>query len=109
MIWTSIEVSVGVICANLPTLRPLALRLFPRLRSQRSHYAPTSEQKYYKNIDSSQAGSGGAEAYQSDSPHRIGLTTTVVAEHDGSSAQSEDVRLDNISIRKDLRMTSEIV
>lgn len=48
-IWTSIELNTAVICACLPTLKPLASRLFPRLLpSSRSH---THYQHYGSGID----------------------------------------------------------
>ncbi|KAL2405788.1 hypothetical protein ABEF95_005601 [Exophiala dermatitidis] len=41
-IWTTIEAGIGVICANLPMLRPTVQRFFPRLFPSRSRADPSS-------------------------------------------------------------------
>ncbi|EHY59267.1 hypothetical protein ABEF92_006337 [Exophiala dermatitidis] len=41
-IWTTIEAGLGVICANLPMLRPTFQRFFPRLFPSRSSADPNS-------------------------------------------------------------------
>ncbi|KAL9109427.1 MAG: hypothetical protein Q9227_005934 [Pyrenula ochraceoflavens] len=35
--WSSVEINVGILCATLPSLRPLITRLFPRLLHGSSH------------------------------------------------------------------------
>lgn len=52
-IWSVVELTMGIVCACLPTLRPLYLHLFPRLATQASR-SKTSDK-------SSSANSGGVK------------------------------------------------
>src|SRR4051812_5240184 len=36
--WSTIEVHLGIICACLPTIRALILRIFPSLKERSKHY-----------------------------------------------------------------------
>jgi hypothetical protein len=40
-IWSSIEVNTGIVCASLPTVKPLISRIFPRLLSSNRSNQPT--------------------------------------------------------------------
>jgi hypothetical protein len=49
-IWSIIEVDTGIICASLPTIKPIISRLFPRLlSSSRSKQATQPSHKYPTN------------------------------------------------------------
>jgi hypothetical protein len=48
--WSSIETTVGIICASLPALRPLVVRIFPRLLTVTS----SSQDRYQRSGGPSQ-------------------------------------------------------
>jgi hypothetical protein len=39
--WSSIEVNTGIVCASLPTIKPVISRIFPRLLSSNRSNQPT--------------------------------------------------------------------
>ena len=108
VIWTSIEPCVAVICACLPTLRPLALRFFPRLSSQVPRNISPRGQNYYKSLGRSRGSMGRALALvRPHGFHKEGLVTTVSMENQSSGSHNNNVPLENIVVTKDVRMTSE--
>ncbi|KAK0728827.1 hypothetical protein B0T26DRAFT_638721 [Lasiosphaeria miniovina] len=83
-IWSSIEINVGIICASLPALKPLAAKLFPRLLLS-GLYARTKEA----------APSGGREAVggSSGSGSHGGRRSDHTASEDAHSGHRAEIRV----------------
>ena len=106
VIWSSIEPSCGVISSCLPTLRPLALRLFPKLASSGNRYAVDPRRKNYADIGRGYAERSGItnNIVFADGPNR-----TVSSHQKNFDPERHDVLLDQISVQKDVHLTSEIL
>lgn len=110
VIWTSIEPSVGVISACLPTLRPLVTYLFGRRASPSSKDANSSGlkhhdimKKWYANTphwDSNKESHTVSTAYPVIRAAQIQTT---------SNPECDGKLLGQISVRKDIHMKSEVV
>ncbi|KAK3373147.1 hypothetical protein B0T24DRAFT_527497 [Lasiosphaeria ovina] len=83
-IWSSIEINVGIICASLPALKPVADKLFPRMLLS-GLYARTKEA----------ARSGGREAVGgfSGSGSHSGRRSKHVASKDAYSVHRAEIRV----------------
>ncbi|KAL8824775.1 MAG: hypothetical protein Q9191_004828 [Dirinaria sp. TL-2023a] len=86
-----------------------SLRLFPQLSSTRTpRYVITPEQRYYKNLDKNRTGMRHTETFMRQGDvHSDGIRTTAYAERD-SGVLSDDVQLENINVKRDLHVMSEM-
>ncbi|KAK3377461.1 hypothetical protein B0H63DRAFT_477246 [Podospora didyma] len=77
-IWSSIEINVGIICASIPALKPLAVKLFPRMLLS-NLYARTKGAAYYagrsggKGGNRSHSGTGGSRHMAGGSGQTSGM------------------------------------
>lgn len=74
--WSAVECNTGIICACLPTLKPLIARLFPGMIStfngSRPTYGDTTRRNSTWNGDGSTIGAPGEEAeYGAGDPERV--------------------------------------
>ena len=110
VIWSSIEPSMGVVSACLPTLRPLILYLFPQLdpRATRNVARPETRSspcraRVYAYVGSPWPG------FLKRGPAQGENTATISALHSNRNADHVDVMPDKVKVQKEVRLTSEIV
>ena len=109
VIWSSIEPSIAVTSACLPTLRPLALYLFPQLASRVTRYEPDLERKKFMHRARGYAHMGSPwPGFENHKTSAGGPTASIFASLDNGDPK-HDVILDQIKVHKDLHLTSEAV
>jgi hypothetical protein len=101
LMWSTIEVNVGIICACIPTLRPLIKRLAPGMISES---APSSSEHELKEASSSSHGDASLDSrrrkklLQQRSPIEVTAETVTADAHSIHSAQpAEDQEQQQIS------------
>jgi hypothetical protein len=92
--WSNIEINVGIICACMPSLRVILVRMFPKILGSTKE-ATHNYAKY-----GSRSGMGGASAVRSGlgksgskDPHTITYTKTFAVQH-GDSDETSLVQMD---------------
>ncbi|KAF2849815.1 hypothetical protein T440DRAFT_451417 [Plenodomus tracheiphilus IPT5] len=83
-VWSTIEICVGIMCACLPTLRLLLVRLFPILGG--SSARSRANDKYYKYGSNNELKSVG----QSHRSHNVNATVSSVSHAGGPNVYKED-------------------
>lgn len=105
VIWTSLEVSFGVICACLPTMRPVVRWAMRKLDISTQDTEKSSSQRYFT---SNHASSRGFETLSGNGieVHGHNLQTTAARSNESNG---DDVMLGQIRIKNELQLEAESV
>lgn len=109
VIWSSIEPSVAVLSACLPTLRPLILHLFPRLSSRAAQYEQELERERLGQRERGYIHIGSPEVSENHNATVAAPTTCITASHREGDSEHEDISPTRIKVQNDLHFTSEAV
>ena len=101
--WTSIEPSIAVITACLPTLRPLVLRLFPK-RASKPTFTPSHK-------FSERNGNQWSMIRDHSPPESQGMKTTALSHPRNFDPEHDDILLGSIRVQKDVdvRIATSVV
>ncbi|KAF1937174.1 hypothetical protein EJ02DRAFT_386148 [Clathrospora elynae] len=94
--WSNIEINTGIICACLPAVRVVLVRMFPSIlgsssRATKQHYYVYGSRSHGMKKGASALASGPGKSFQSSSrrnPHAITFTKTFEVRHAESDEQS---------------------
>ncbi|KAL8950947.1 MAG: hypothetical protein Q9222_003037 [Ikaeria aurantiellina] len=75
--WSAIEVDVGIMCACVPGIKPLAARLFPKLLGRIKHARGSSGNHYHK------SGDAGGDGRVNSNPLATPPQSPITARHTG--------------------------
>lgn len=104
VIWTSLEPSLAVISACLPTLRPLAMRIILQRFSSNAHVGIT--QAYPRPTAGSQ-GAFNTSNLHSHSERGYRVKTTASSDRRTFDPERDTFLLNQISVRKDIHLVTE--
>ncbi|MCJ1422834.1 hypothetical protein MMC29_000714 [Sticta canariensis] len=107
VIWTSLEPSFAVISACLPTLRPLAMRIFPTRFSSNAHSGVGQAYPRYTAGSEGTGSERGFNTSSSTSERDCRMKTTATSDHRTIDPERDTVLLNQISVRKDIHLKSE--
>lgn len=85
LMWSVIEVNVGIICACIPTLRPLIQRLAPEMVSEHGH---SSGEPGLMEVTSSSQGGASLDSRRRKKPLQQRLPTEVTADTEAADVHS---------------------
>lgn len=88
--WSAIEVDVGIICACVPGIKPLAAKTFPSLLGRIKHARGSSGNQYYGPGDAQWAGAKGQNALASPPPSPFKARHTSQGLTNGASGETVD-------------------
>ena len=87
--WSGIEVDVGIICACVPGIKPLAARVFPSLLGRIKHPRGSSGNRYHGSDDARWPGMNGANM-ASPPPSPVKARHTGLEPQEGANSESVD-------------------
>ncbi|KAL8719619.1 MAG: hypothetical protein Q9225_003393 [Loekoesia sp. 1 TL-2023] len=88
--WSAIEVDVGIICACVPGIKPLAAKIFPSLLGRIKHARGSSANQYYGPGDAQWAGRVGANAMVSPPPSPVKARNTGLEPQQSADCENSD-------------------
>ncbi|KAL8958297.1 MAG: hypothetical protein Q9193_004618 [Seirophora villosa] len=86
--WSAIEVDVGIICACVPGIKPLAAKVFPNLLGRIKHARGSSGNQYYGSGNAQRAGVNGQNVMASPPPSPVAARQTPPWGRDGATGQT---------------------
>ncbi|KAL9019309.1 MAG: hypothetical protein Q9185_003387 [Variospora sp. 1 TL-2023] len=86
--WSAIEVDVGIICACVPGIKPLAARVFPSLLGRIKHARGSSGNHYYGPGDVQSAGTNGRNVMASPPPSPVAARHAPTCDRDGANGDT---------------------
>lgn len=105
VIWTSLEVSFGVISACLPTMRPVVRWAMQKLNLSTQDTGKSS-QRYFTSSHTSARGFETLSGSGGD-VHAHGLQTTATRSNSGTEGNREELLLGQIQIKNEVRLDAE--
>jgi hypothetical protein len=106
--WSNIEINVGIICACMPSIRIILVRMFPKMLGSTKE----TTQNYAKY--SSRSGVGGASTVRnglgknaSKDPHTITYTKTFAVQH-GDNDETSLVQMDDFGTKMSKPRSSNV-
>ncbi|KAL8829006.1 MAG: hypothetical protein Q9170_006355 [Blastenia crenularia] len=88
--WSAIEVDVGIICACVPGIKPLAAKVFPNLLGRIKHARGSSGNQYYSPSGGQRAGGNGAMAMVSPPPSHVKARHTASKPQQGADGEKPE-------------------
>jgi hypothetical protein len=96
--WSTIELNVGIMCACMPAMRVLLVRLFPKILGTSTNNSYHAKYGNNRSEDLGKSGLGKSKKEGTGNASVINYTTTFEVQH-GDNDEEELVQMDNLGTK----------